>query len=348
MYSLMFSFIVLIGFICLILAGCHKRDIRIETRESYLQMLNGLRGIFALEIVVGHVVRNERILLYPLGKFMICSVAYFFFVSAFGMAVSFEKKKNYLSYKFLISKPLYLFIISFIFYLVDMVIDYVCRSDLNYVTPGVPKAFFVTTNWYIWELIGFYILFFCVYKYMPKFRIPLVAGITIILSVVMYYSGFKETYIASSFAFPMGLLFGEYFENVKQFLFSFKGFFMTVTLSIFGMSCFLIKNENVISMVFMRNAIGIATILIIFFACTRYTLGEGQIVIFLSKYSTEIYLSQFVWLRLTESLGWNYMIRLPFVVAATIIMAVLMHPIVHVVRKQCSCRLAKELLIDKK
>ena len=66
------------AFSCLILEGCHKRDTNITTRESWLQNLNDMRGIFALEIVLGHVIRHERSLLYPLGKFMICSVAYFF------------------------------------------------------------------------------------------------------------------------------------------------------------------------------------------------------------------------------------------------------------------------------
>lgn len=218
-----------------------------------------------------------------------------------------------------------------------MTVDWICPNDLNYFKPGegIIRTFFVSTNWYIWELIGFYIIFFVVYKYMTGFRVFVIFGITIVLSVVMYRIGIKEAYIASTFAFPLGLLFGEYFERVRKFLFSYKGVFTTAALGLFGMCCLLFRNENILSMVFMRNALCMAAIVIVFYGSTHFTLGNNLIVKALGKYSAEIYLSQFVWLRLTESYGWSYMIRMPLVVAATVIMAVAMHPVVGVVRRYC-------------
>lgn len=339
MDSLVFSICVFLIYACLILFGCKKRSTNIISKKSCLQNLNDLRGLFALEIVLGHVVRWETTILLPFGKFMICSVAFFFFVSAFGMAISYEEKEKYLSYNFLISKPLYLFIITVIFFLVNMTVDSLCPNDLGYFDlRNILQAFFVSTNWYIWELIGFYIIFFVVYKYMDRFRVLIISGITIVLSVVMYQIGLKEAYVASTFAFPLGLLFGEYFEQVKKFLFSFKGVLTTAILSLFGVCCLFFKNENLLSMVFMRNALCVAAIVIIFYGCTHFTLGENPIAKVLCRYSTEIYLSQFIWLRLTESYGWNYMIRMPLVVAATVIMAVALHPIVGMVRKYCCCK----------
>lgn len=115
MYSIVFSICVFLIFAGFALFGCKKRSTDSLSRKSCLQNLNDLRGLFALEIVLGHVVRWETTILLPFGKFMICSVAFFFFVSAFGMAISHEEKENYLSYHFLISKPVCLFLITVLF-----------------------------------------------------------------------------------------------------------------------------------------------------------------------------------------------------------------------------------------
>ncbi len=68
------------------------------------------------------------------------------------------------------------------------------------------------------------------------------------------------------------------------------------------------------------------------------TLADNPAARFLCKYSTEIYLSQFIWIRFSESYGWNYMIRMPFVIAATLAMAMLLHPIINRIRKILSSR----------
>lgn len=247
MHSFLFSVFILILIACLILWGCKKQTTALS-RENCLQNLNDLRGLFALEIVLGHVVRYEHTILFPLGKFMICSVAFFYFVSAFGMAVSFERKKNYLNLNFLLSKPFYLFILSLVFFLLGMIIDAVCPNDLSYITPGIRWAYLLTTNWYIWELIGFYLLFFCVYKFMPRFRVLFLCIITLILSVILYHKGFWEAYVASTFAFPAGLLCGEYFAQVKKFLLSCKGILTAVLLGTFGLCCLLVRTESMLSL----------------------------------------------------------------------------------------------------
>lgn len=333
MRSLLFPLFVLLILICPILWGCKKQATNTLQREANLQSLNNLRGLFALEIVMGHVVRYESTILFPLGKFMICSVAFFYFVSAFGMSVSFEKKKDYLNLRFLLSKPVYLFILSIIFFIIGGIIDFFCPNDLTYITPGIRWAFLINTNWYIWEMIGFYIMFFFVYKYVTKARILFFCVTTITLSVIMYQAGYWEAYVASTFAFPAGLLCGEYFPQVRQFLYSAKGILTTILLGVFGLSCLLVKTENLISIVFMRNSLCLAALMITFYACSSFTIGNNPVARFLCKHSTEIYLSQFVCIKLAESYKWNYMVRMPFVLITTISLGVLLHPIINALRK---------------
>ncbi|MBQ9867050.1 MAG: hypothetical protein IJM34_08525 [Lachnospiraceae bacterium] len=76
-------------FLLLAAIGSKKRE-SLPTDKEALSELNGLRGLFALEVIVGHVVRYENSLLFPFGKFMIVSVGFFFYVSGFGLAYSME------------------------------------------------------------------------------------------------------------------------------------------------------------------------------------------------------------------------------------------------------------------
>lgn len=349
MNSLLYSSLILLLFFILIIWGCKLKTSANLLRESCLQNLNDLRGLFALEIVIGHVVRYEKTLLFPLGKFMICSVAFFFFVSAFGMVVSFEKKANYLNFHFILSKPVFLFIFSIISFTFNIAVDAFCPLDLHYLASPLFETYLLRTNWYIWELIVFYFIFFFVYfilKYIHKFRIPLICVITISLSIIMYLSGFAECYFASSFAFPAGLLCGEYFLNIKNFLFSRKGIILTIILSIFGLMSLFLKTENLLSMVFMRNSICLSVLIITIFICSCFSVGNNPIARILCKYSAEIYLSQFIWLDFSAAYSWNYMIRIPFVITATLITAIFLHPLILLL-KRLLCTLANNIYMSR-
>ena len=50
---------------------------RAESEDEYFQRFNSLRGLFAIEIVIGHVIRYDRTWLFPLGKFMLVYAVHF-------------------------------------------------------------------------------------------------------------------------------------------------------------------------------------------------------------------------------------------------------------------------------
>ncbi len=331
--SLVFSVLILLLFALLMLWNCSKRPKSDLSRECCLQNMNALRGLFAFEIVVGHVIRWDKTILYPLGKFMICSVAFFFFVSALGMVISFEKKKDYLSFRFILSKPVYLFALSIVIFIISMTVDAIFPGDLAYLTPPLIHTYLVKTNWYIWRLIIFYLLFFLVYKYIPRFRVLIIFAVSLLMDIFFYQTGFIEGWYASSIGFAAGLLCGEYFPKIKALFYSWKGILILLVSSIFGFTSLFVSTENVLSMVFMRNSICVAAIIVVFYVCNYFSLCDNFISRCLCKYSTEIYLVQFMWLRVSESYGWNYMIRMVFVVIMTFATALIFHPIVVGIRK---------------
>lgn len=348
MYSFIFSLCILLFFILIVFWKAEKNVPQNLSKDSYLQSLNNLRGIFAIEVVIGHVVRYEHTILYPMGKFMICSVAFFFFVSAFGMAVSFEKKKNYVSARFILSKPVYLLVLSIVMFILNMGIDVICANDFSYVASPLLYTYLVKTNWYIWSQIIFYLLFFFSYKYAYKFHILLICVATVLLSVIMYLGGFSEAWVASSFAFPCGLIVGEYFLSIKRFVFSWKGVMTLIILSLFGLSSLLVHTENIISLIFMRNSMCIAVIMILFYSCGFFTFGNHSVARFLNKYSTAIYLSQFIWLEVTELYGCEYITRMLVVLIATFMSATLLHPVIVFIRNTLTgATFAKAFVLSK-
>ncbi|MCM1217609.1 MAG: acyltransferase family protein [Lachnospiraceae bacterium] len=333
MYSFILSLCVLLFFAVSVFWKYERRPHQDLQRETFLQDLNNLRGIFALDIVIGHVIRFERSILYPLGKFMICSVAFFFFVSAFGMAVSFEKKPDYVNCRFIIAKPVYLIILSVVIFAFNVGVDVICPNNLRYLTRPLYHTYLIETNWYIWDLIFYYLLFFLAYKYFYRFHILFITVTIVLQVIILYMNGFSEAWLASSFAFPFGLFVGEYFDAIKKFFFSGKGIVATVLLSLFGLSSLFVTTENMFSLVFMRNAICLATIIILLYFCRFFRLGNNVVARYLNQYATEMFLLQFVWLRLTESYGWHYTIRVMVVLFATWISAILLHPIVITIKK---------------
>lgn len=298
-------------------------------KEEKLRQINCLRGLFALEIVVGHVGRYEAGALYWLGKFMVCSVAVFFFVSSYGMVLSQKKKKEYLKGTFLMKKPFYLFILAICIYLFNSLIDLILGAKAGYASNFLSlKMAFQNTNWYIWELIFFYFLFWISYRFFYKYRIIIIAIVTTLGVTGLYYLGAKEGWFASSFGFVMGIVYGE-FDGFLAYNYSVKGVLAIIGFSIFGLGSLLVKNETFLSMVWMRNSICIAAIMITVLISDFGFLRNNPVTKFLTRYSTEIYLSQFIWLKYMYEFSSNLGIRLVIVVGLTFASALLViHPCV--------------------
>lgn len=306
-------------FVFLIVLGL-KREMG-RTSGDYIRKFNNLRGIFALEIMIGHMVRYEKSLLYPLGKFMIISVAFFFFVSAMGLLHSWHKKTDYLRH-FIFRRGGWLLAIAVVAFLYRIV---------WYLISGRPvqkKIFFLflqTTNWYIWELLFFYILFYLVYKYMRRYQILVIFFVTLIMATTVYKAGMIQGYYSSAMAFPFGLMFYEYFERITQYLKSRIGMISVAGLTVLGLSSLLLGENSIWGMVYLRNVMCLSAICILFYFLGIYTV-RNVAVDWLGKYSLEIYLYQFIFFELAGNIL-DFRIRIPLVCALTVLSALVLHPV---------------------
>ncbi len=304
---------------------------RAESEEEYFQRFNSLRGLFAIEIVVGHVIRYDSTWLYPLGKFMLVSVAFFFFVSGWGLCRSFHHKRDYLTC-FLTAKCGYLLLLSIYAFLLRYIM-WIVTGNSN-AKENLFIQYFHKTNWYIWELLFFYLLFYLVYKFIPaRLRNTLIVVITFLCATVLFGIGALQGYYMSALAFPAGLLFHEHFDSVMSFLRRGVGKIVVLTAAGLGLTSALLGADSLIGMVYLRNLLCLAVLGIMIFFLGYFRPGNTFLK-FLGKYSTGIYIYQFMFLTLDKDLQATWPQRMGLALGCTLLISVIMQPVHNWTKKK--------------
>ena len=99
----------------------------------------------------------------------------------------------------------------------------------------------------------------------------------------------------------------------------------------FGLSSLAFGPDSVIGMVVLRNLMCLSGLILLTYFLAYFT-PDNFFLRILGKYSTEIYLYQFVFLQLTgEILPWP--VRIPVVFALTFLSALLLSPLNRLVRR---------------
>lgn len=322
-------YLVYIFFAIFVFWGCKKDEINLSEKDTYLQRMNLLRGIFALDIIIGHVAGQNMIALMPFEKFSIVSVAGFFFLSGFGLSNSFNNKKKYLTK--IPEKIRYLIYVTVLLYIIKITFQLFSGVQLGYVSNNIlhlVEKYFKTTNWYIWELILLYIFFYIIYFMLPKKTIRVVAlfAASFLIGLIMIANGMIVAWYYSILGFPFGILFSEYFDVCMQFIHHWYGKVTILFFFVAGCIGYIFgKNNEVLSFI-TRNMFCISCITIIILLIGYYKIGNTMINHF-TLLSLEIYLYQSLWLDITINMKSNYVIRMLIVVGGTYITALIIHPI---------------------
>lgn len=179
-----------------------------------------------------------------------------------------------------------------------MSLAFVCifgMSDLH----SLGTNFFQLTNWYIWEQIFFYIIFYLTCKFCPKYKCIAVLIVTAFAMTIVFYAGWIEGYYASALGFPLGMFVGEYYEKVTKWLMSVGGKIAVLLGCALGMTALMFDENSLVGMVYLRNILCVSGLLLLLMILKNVHF-RNRILKFLQKHSSEIYLFQFSWLRITE------------------------------------------------
>ena len=334
--EIILSFFVYAIFASIFLVGI-KKDRSLSGEECY-KHLNGMRGIMALEIIIGHVVRYEHTYLFPFGKFMLVGVGFFFFVSGWGLCRSFHEKQGYLD-SFLQTRFSYLVGVAVIALGVTSLIDIISpiKTDYSFYSleiSDIIKSSFARTNWYIRELLLLYLVFYFIYRYVKKNQLTVLTIGVMIIAYGLYKLGYVRCWYASILSFPLGFFFYEYYPIIMKLLKSRKGFLIIGGFGILGLNSILIDESSFGAAFLTNNSICICVIMILVLLSTVYDV-TNPVKSFLNKYATELFLFQFIFLAIAEKAGWNYWYRMVFVIGMDILVSVLVH--IPVKMLKCVC-----------
>ena len=115
-----------------------------------------------------------------------------------------------------------------------------------------------------------------------------------------------------------------------EFFKSKKGRLLTLLITFLGLSSAFLPESSFVGMFIFRNCMCLAGVIILFYALHYFTFNNVFLK-FLSKYSAEIYIFQFVLLSITSEL--DSTVRLIIVVSITILSALFLKPFITLCKK---------------
>lgn len=286
----------LLGIIIGIKWAGHENLGDISSGLAYKNMIS-VRGILAVEIVLGHfygrvskpglIAVNNRIGVLVVGMFL--------FLSGWGLHESSVQKKDY--FKGFLSKHFFRIILPiYILYFIQICIF---RTDgYKIFTGSIVKEILGShiisyTNWFIWELLALYFLFFLLYQCKKK-MVPnciLALGMVLFIGIGSYLQIGSRWY-GSILCFLMGILYSQKQEEINEWMrqkfwikLIFVGFLFLLSLFLFiKLEDFIWANTVLICVSTLLFCV-LAVILL-----TVFRIGN-PVTYFLGKISYEIFIA---------------------------------------------------------
>ena len=260
----------------------------VETSQS-------LRGFSAIEIMFGHIgIATQNVLLFANRKAGILFVGIFFMLSGYGLIYSLQNKENYINY-FLRKRFLKIFIPAYIVYLIIVFIN-LSRFQIPFEVVEILKYVigyhFAGMNWYVVELIGIYIIFQIIYKYISIHYANLIfLVISMLFTVIAFFIDLDNPWYGSTLCFNIGLFYGEYKENINRY-FQRKFWIKNITcicILLLGILGFFLWDNTFLGNVLFRN---LASIFWVFWLISilQKVNFSSKLCGFLGEFSYEIYL----------------------------------------------------------
>lgn len=263
-----------------------------------LKQTAALRGISAVEIMLGHTgLATGSIILFPNRKAGILFVGIFFILSGYGVAYSVEHKEGYMKH-FLPCRALKILLPAYTVKIAALIIENVMFGVGGGIRLG---SFFTELDWYIWEQLLLYFVYWLAYKLFPLY-VELIVGVFSVLFIILaYVSGMDNPWYGSSLCFALGLYYYRYekqksgenssgrtrvCEGLKYYILLIMLLFITgISIILF----FILGNDSVIGNPIARNmasvSFGIAVIMLLY----KVKIGN-RVSCLLGRCSYEIFL----------------------------------------------------------
>ena len=228
-------------------------------------------------------------ILLPFEKIVTIVVAMFFFLSGWGMVRSVDKKEHYVREILAVKIPFLLWMAIFV-YVFSAILEKVLleKSMEGPFLPFGILSFIRSTNWYVWELIFFYLLFSICVCFIKREHWLLVVGT---VSVVGFVALFWTDVVAAYYNSISGFVFGMYLGNRNIDIIdknSVKILICAIAVLVCSFCCMFVLNHESIVFALIRNIAAVGGILFVLWML-QYWNPIDSVSRWMSKISPELY-----------------------------------------------------------
>lgn len=253
-----------------------------------------LRGICAFEIMLGHIGgATGEMILYPNRKAGILFVGVFFALSGYGLMYSVAVKPGYLDYFFTKRMLWGILLKAYFVYAVSVLVNVWQTQQISQMMYLIdPRRFFVQTNWYVWEILIFYLWFY----FSVKFWRSKILVSTVIFSVffvaMAFVSGIDNPWYGSTLCFALGICLFKMSNRLEHFLLKYYNIILLTELLTAGsmiLLFYVLGNDSIAGNPIARNMASVAFTAFCFCLLSRLKVGN-KVSFWMGKYSYEIFL----------------------------------------------------------
>lgn len=304
---------VVIMFICMVLAGIKRK--RIIGCEEYVidqQQSKCLKGVCAVEIVLGHIgLFIDSPYLFPFRKAGILVVGIFFFLSGYGLSIKLKTAPcsfTKYSVKKILSLVMTLFLSNMVYVFADVFMNHEKYTPYRILKAVLGIELVNYPSWYLYELICFYILFAVFGKYAPKQSVKALMIIITVGSVAGFFLGIDSPWYGSAFCFALGIFCNREESRLKEFFgtsyFRYYGnfAFLIIIMAAGMIGFFALGEESFWGDVLCRNIASTSFSFLLHLFLQKWEI-KGNIYEWLSSLAMYIYLYHMLMINILKEIN---------------------------------------------
>lgn len=280
----------------------------------------------AVIVMFSHIwAKTGIVLLLPFNKFVTIAVAFFFFASGFSMLNAYRVNEKYLSKIVLVKIPflIYLAILAYVFSALFQYLLY--GFSYSQYLPVNVQNFFGNTNWYIYELIGFYLAFvICMRFFEVNKAVWIIAALSIVAFLALYFNRggiIGEPYYDSIFGYSLGVILNWSSSSIRKE--KYKKFIIIFDFICIGISFYFlmfVRDHSTIWFAIIRNLAAISILTIVVYIIDTIEI-KSVIMRYLSRISAELYIFHIPLCELLRNRIKNNVIYILVVIICSLLMA---------------------------
>lgn len=328
----------LIAWFLLIIIGMQKTD-RTVQEVLRIEQVNVLKGICAVEIMIGHIgLQTNDLVLYANRKAGILFVGVFLFLSGYGLMYSRDHKEGYMK-GFIIKRSVRILLPAYVIYVLIQFVEVVLEQDLSIFWNIIDiHNFIVSNNWFIWEILGFYILFGLLFWMEKHWKVlgGVLIGLSVIFIIVAFWMRIANPWYGSTLCFGLGIVFYLYRDRLSFICCRCFGKVVMVS-GVVTLACialfFWLGNDSFIGNPVARN-MAAASFCIMVVTILQKVMLKNYATMWLGVCSYEIFLVHPYVLAIVSNRIGNRIVYILVVVASTVFLAFGSHHLMEIICKR--------------